>query len=252
MLYFVDETWQEVNGRDVGALAAVAIPRARYNGFCSEVWQIKHNVLGAEELSECEVKGTNCFAKAAFRYRDAHGESAVLQAAEEVLDAVKKYKGAVFAVWTTHEDWLLLRNPDTTALSQPYRTMMRMFKDHKLSDAPSKARQGLLFFDHRGKREDLSAGCSVQNFLTRVGPEWSQHFMQVPHFTPSAISPGIQAADLVAYLTAHRHDPSFRPELGDYWKRVEGIAFNGRKSLRSVESDPRILHEKKGQRKQAS
>src|ERR1039458_1002395 len=44
-------------------------------------------------------------------------------------------------------------------------------------------------------------------------------------------SPGLQAADLIAYLAAHRHDPSHRPELADYWRSVEEIALD-RKSPR--------------------
>lgn len=239
MLYFVDETWQQINGRDVGALAAVAVPRARYNPFCREIWQIKHNVLGAEELSECEIKGTSCFAKSAFRRQDTQGHSTLLQAAEETFAAVEKYRGATFAVWTTHEEWMLLRNEQSTALSPLYKALMREFMRHKQTEARGSGRQGLLFFDNRGFKEDLSAACAVQNFISRVGMEWRGHFMQVPHFTPSAVSPGIQAADLVAYLAAHQHDPDHRAALKPYWETVERLAFvnplNSRKALRAVE-----------------
>lgn len=243
MLYFVDETWQSVDGKEVGALAAVAIPRARYNAFCREVWQIKHNVLGAEELSECEIKGTSCFAKSAFRRLEKRGHSTLLQAADETFAAIEKYRGATFAVWTTHEEWMLLRNEQSTALSPPYRALLRDFMKHKQVIAKGQGRQGLLFFDNRGFKEDLSAACAVQNFISRVGMEWRNHFMQVPHFTPSAVSPGIQAADLVAYLAAHRHDPDFRPVLKPYWKTVEKLAFKNplsdRLSLRLIEEEPK-------------
>jgi hypothetical protein len=239
VLYFVDETWQEINGKDVGALAAVAIPRARYNAFCREIWQIKHNVLGADELSDSEIKGTNCFAKAAFRRLETQGHSTLLQAAEETFAAIEKYRGSVFAVWTTHEEWMLLRNPQSTALSHPYKVLMREFMKHKLASAKGSGRQGLLFFDNRGFKEDLGAACAVQNFISRVGMEWRGHFMQVPHFTPSAVSPGIQAADLVAYLAAHQHDREFRAELKPYWETVNRLAFvnplNSQKALRAVE-----------------
>ena len=39
MLFFIDETWQAIAGQPVGALGAVGIPRAQYNGFCREVLQ---------------------------------------------------------------------------------------------------------------------------------------------------------------------------------------------------------------------
>src|ERR1700741_2701678 len=213
VLFFVDETWQSVGGNDVGALGAVAIPRLAYNAFCREVWQIKHNVLGAEELDQSEIKGNDCCAKAPFRRREFAGHSRLLQAAEETLAAVQRHRGCTFAVWTDHEGWMLFRNPDPDELAPPYRDLLNDFKRCMTVRASGSARQGLLLFDHRGRREDLAAACAIQNFLVRVGADWRKRFMHVPHFTPSAVSPGIQAADLVAYLAAHQHDPAVRPEL---------------------------------------
>jgi hypothetical protein len=120
---------------------------------------------------------------------------------------------------------MLLRNPQSTALSPPYKVLLREFMKHKQAYAKGSGRQGLLFFDNRGFKEDLSAACAVQNFISRVGLEWPRHFMQVPHFTPSAVSPGIQAADLVAYLAAHQHAPDHRSELQPYWEIVQEHAF---------------------------
>jgi hypothetical protein len=233
MLFFIDESWQEVGGRDVGALAAVAIPRTKYNAFCREIWQIKHNILGAEELSESEIKGNSCFAKSAFRTREKTGHSKLLQAAEETLAAIPKYKGFVFAVSTDHEEWLLLRNPRPSELSRPYVELIHDFK-RCMETQGGVGHKGLLFFDNRGQREDLSAACAIQNFIARVGSDWTRLFLQTPHFTPSAVSPGIQAADLVAYLTAHRHDPTQRPELHPYWRTVEGIAYRSKGRGRAV------------------
>ena len=128
MLFFIDETWQTIAGRPVGALGAIGIPRAQYNGFCREIWQIKKNVLGAKELSDGEIKGTHSFAKSAFHKREGAGFSRLLQ-----------------------------------------------------------------------------------------------------------------AADLIAYLAAHRHNPNHRPELADYWTRVQRIAFATKRSgpaLRAVDAIP--------------
>lgn len=231
MLFFVDETWQRVGGQDVGALGGVAIPRASYNAFCREVWAIKQNVLGANSLSDCEIKGNNCFAKSAFRKRAASGHSKLLQAAEETLAAIPKYGGYAFAIWTTHERWMMLRNPDANSLSPVYRELLVDFR----RCVRRAGGQGLLFFDNRGRSEDMSAACAIQNFLVRVNRNWQRYFVQTPHFTISAVSPGLQAADLIAYLAAHRNDPTVRPELRAYWNAVESIAFRGQRlALRAV------------------
>jgi hypothetical protein len=237
LLFFIDETWQEVGSQEIGAMAAVAIPRNRYNAFCREIWQIKQNVLGANQLSDCEIKGNSCFAKSAFRRREYTGHSSLLQAAEETISAISKYRGCVFAIWTDDEQYLLLKNPNPSDLSPPYRDLLHDFK-RRMELAPSSTQKGLLFFDHRGKREDLGAACAIQNFISRVGDDWPRLFIQTPHFTPSAVSPGIQAADLIAYLAAHRHDTSVRPELQPYWRRVEKAAFvhQGRRALRRLDA----------------
>jgi len=154
---------------------------------------------------------------------------------------------------------MLLRNEQSTALSPPYRVMLREFMKHKQAFAKGPGRQGLLFFDNRGFKEDLSAACAVQNFISRVGMEWRNHFMQVPHFTPSAVSPGIQAADLVAYLSAHQHDQDHRPALVPYWETVESLAFvnplDNQKALRIVEEadrKPRRQRKKRASEAKAS
>lgn len=214
-------------------MAAIAIPRMKYNAFCREVWAIKQNVLGADQLSDCEIKGNSCFARSAFRAREHTGHSTLLQAAEETLSAIPKYGGAAFATWTDHPDYMLFRNPNPDRLSPPYRDLMHDFK-RAMEAAAGTQRQGLLFFDHRGRKEDLGAACAIQNFIARVGEDWRRLFVQTPHFTPSAVSPGIQAADLIAFLAAHRFSPSHRSELQPYWNTVRGIAFrhNGRRALR--------------------
>lgn len=236
MLFFIDETWQRVGGCDVGALGAVAIEENRYNAFCREVWKIKSTVLGANELDDSEIKGTSCFAKSAFRRLDKTGHSRLLQTADEMFDAMAKYGAKTFAAWTTDESLLLLRNPSRSELSQVYVESLNDFR--RFMRGPGKSRLGKLFFDHRGRKEDLAAAATIQNFIVRVGDEWSQRFMQVPHFTPSAVSPGLQAADLVAYLAAHRVDPTHRPEVGPYWARVESLAYKHRtrqgKTIRSL------------------
>jgi hypothetical protein len=54
----------------------------------------------------------------------------------------------------------------------------------------------------------------------------AEAFLQVPHFTRSAVSPGLQIADLIAYLAGQQVDPANRPELAPYWEAVTRRQFS--------------------------
>lgn len=74
-----------------------------------------------------------------------------------------------------------------------------------------------------------------------------------PNFTVSSLSPGLQAADTVAFLTANYADRSVRPELGPYLDRLEGLMFElrGKPCVREAEAEPqkRRSRDREGQPK---
>ncbi|HEY2202775.1 MAG TPA: DUF3800 domain-containing protein [Solirubrobacteraceae bacterium] len=227
MLFFIDETWQTVGGRQVAALGAVGMRQASYNRFCREVFAIKQNVLGAEELSDAELKGAKCFAKRAFRAREGEKGSKLLVAADGMLDALERHGARAFVIWTAHADLVGLRSTKTTELSPPYKQLLHDFRALMEQKAPR--RLGSLNFDQRDLGSDEVAACALQNYLVRTrGINWDRHFLTVPNFTVSAVSPGLQAADLIAYLGAHYAPGSERPELEAYMKRVERLQLSWR------------------------
>jgi uncharacterized protein DUF3800 len=228
VLFFVDESWQTIGGREIGALGGVAIPERRYNAFCREVFAFKRDVLGAQELSDCELHGTSCFAKSAFRRRSATGASRLLEAAERMFGAIERHHGKTFVIWTSDPNLSLLRNPDTTGLSKPYKELLRDMRALMRNEAPG--RRGALTFDQRHHHDDEAAACAISNFLFRARGDWAQRFTQIPNFTASSISPGLQAADVVVYLGPHLADPSQRPELKPYVARVQGLCYEFRRT----------------------
>lgn len=222
MLFFVDETWQNIGDHRVGALGCVAIPASRYNAFCREVFAIKTNLLGATEFTDSELKGQTVFSKAAFRRQEAHGDSYWLTAANQFFDALRKHRAKTFAIWTRSPDLLNLRNPNSTDLAKPYRQLLFDVRAFMRNEAPK--RLGTLNFDERAHREDEATARAISNFLVRTshgGNRWDRHFLTVPSFTASSVSPGLQAADLVSYLVAHRCDSNARPELLPYLEQVD-------------------------------
>jgi len=223
VLFFVDETWQTIAGRPVGALGAVALPQDQYNGFCASVYAMKKKVLGASELAHSEIKGQNCFTKSAFKRQALFGDSHWIKTADRMLNILAVNQARVFVIWTTNPDLLTLRQPHSTQLSEPYKQLLFDCRALMERDAPGKL--GSLNFDLRGTREDEATACTIQNYLVRTRGGWNQHFICVPNFTISAVSPGLQAADMIAYLGARLSARTERPELQPFVGRMLGLTY---------------------------
>jgi hypothetical protein len=227
MLVFIDETWQKINGTEIGALGAVVIPQARYNNFCRAVYAIKRDVLGASEFTDSEIKGQTSFAKSAFKRQAKHGDSYWLTAATQLLDAMRRHRARAFVIWSKNPELLTLRNPHSTALSKMYRQLLYDLRAFMINEAGSKL--ATINFDQREHRDDAATARAVANFLIRTSGRthnrWDRHFITVPSFTASSTSPGLQAADVVAYLGAHRSTPSWRPELQPWTTRLLDLRY---------------------------
>ncbi len=225
MFFFVDESWQTIAGTRIGTLGCLALPAAEYNRFCRLVYKIKQEELGAQELQEKELKGNVNFSKAAFKAAAMTGESPSLVAVNRVLHALHEGDASVIAMSTVAPVKLSIRDDEKALLTDPYVDLvLRMYalmKSHK-------DKRGLLFFDQVGHREDQRAACAVQNFFVRTNFSYSlsKLFVQVPHFTHSSVSPGLQVADLIAYLCAHTVDDfAVRPELRPWWQDFASLGY---------------------------
>jgi hypothetical protein len=223
-LFFIDESWQKIGDVQVGALGAVAIEDAKYNSFCREVFRFKRNILDARELNHSEIRGQHAFTKAVFRRQALHGDSHWLMAVDALFVALKNHGAQTFAVWTDAPDHVDLRNSDPASLSDTYKKLLYDFRH--LMRTTAGGGLGSLNFDQRSYREDETAACAIQNYIVRthLRGQWRRLFIQVPSFTVSAVSPGLQAADVVAHLAAHLADPEFRPELQPYVAKAVALA----------------------------
>lgn len=250
LLVFVDESFQTIAGKKVGALGAVAIPTEHYNRFCAYVFKAKRERLGATELLEAELKATDFFSKSVFRDRDRGGRAGQrLVTIDDALRVLGELGGVTFAVWTDKPEVLSLRASDMHKLTEPYIALLTRVMGYVES------RQGdgraLLFFDQLGHQQDRRAACSIQNYLVRTDGRnrLRKSFIQIPHFTHSVVSPGLQMADLMAYLAARQAHPVERPELGEYWTKFAALAqygVGGRKIVRTAGSTRAKLKPERG------
>jgi hypothetical protein len=241
LLFFIDETWQKVAGTRVGALGAIAIPQEQYNGFCAAIYRMKREILGADELRKSEIKGQHCFSKASFKAAAMKGSSHWLETADRLLGLVAAFQARTFVIWTTNAESLSPRQPSTTALSQPYKQLLFDFRALMEREAPG--RLGSLSFDLRGTREDEATACTIQNYMVRTKGGWDKHFVCVPSFTVSSVSPGLQTADVIADLGGHLADRRGRPEIQPFVARMLGMTYTftrGGQSARRVKTARRV------------
>jgi hypothetical protein len=238
VLFFVDETWQEISGVGVGALGGVAIAQDRYNRFAADIFSLKRSALGATELRDHEIGGNRCLSKNQFRRQTEGREAKWLAVVDGVFEALARHNARVFVIWTTDPDLLTLRNPTTTSLTKPYKQLL--FDMRALMEREAPARLGSLNFDQRGTREDSATACAISNSLYRTRGGWKDHFVLVPNFTVSSVSPGLQAADLIAHLGAYQAQPRSRPELGPYIARMTGLHYEFPRPDRTVRTIRRV------------
>ncbi len=85
---------------------------------------IKKDVLGAQELSDSEIKGQAAFAKSAFKRRALRGDSHWLDVIDKLFNCLARFNAKAFAIWTTDPTLLTLRKPHSTELSKPYKQML--------------------------------------------------------------------------------------------------------------------------------
>ncbi|MGH2934478.1 MAG: DUF3800 domain-containing protein [Gaiellaceae bacterium] len=236
MLFFVDESWQTIGSQDVGALGAIGIATADYNAFSRAFYRLKQEVLGATELSDSEIRGQTAFTKAAFKRQDLHGDSYWLEAIDRLFQLLAQYHARTFGVWTTNTSYVSLRGGvHSAALSEPYKQLLFDFRAFMSREAAG--RLGSLNFDQRQVKEDEFTACSLQNYLVRTGGGWGAHFLQIPNFTVSSVSPGLQSADVVAHLIAHLADQTVRSELRPFVDRVRGLRYSwqvGDRTLKTI------------------
>lgn len=238
MLFFVDETWQDINGVRVGALGAIAIQEHRYNAFAADVFSLKRAVLGAAELQDHEIGGNRCLSRNQFRRQEGGREAKWLEVIDGLIEALARHGARVFVIWTTDPDLLTLRVPGTLRLTKPYRQLL--FDMRALMEREGAGQLGSLNFDQRGTREDSATACAITNYFFRTRGGWRDHFILVPNFTVSAVSPGLQAADVIAHLGAYQADRTAREELAPYCARVSGLRYEFPRADRTIRTIRRV------------
>ena len=205
MLVFCDESWKETtDGKKVGTLAAVAIPRADYNSIEDRVFLLAQKYFGFKNAREKEIKGKRLLTSYEYN-REAKGHvSLKLAFARELMEEMRARKLAAFAsvVFSEREVELLCEESDR--LDRPYSFLLERAQGH-VSEVGSDCR-GALVFDDRGLLLNKRVAEAYRNFLTRsrVGRSF-EGLLRSPFFAYSHCCTGLQLADLLCTVVNRYH-----------------------------------------------
>lgn len=197
MYVFCDEAWKENrDGKKVGVLAAIAIPRANYNAIDDRVFLLAEKYWGLENARKREIKGKNLLC--AYEYsREAKGTTSMkLAFAHELCEEIRAKQFKVFGcvVYSEAEVDLLCEDPES--LDRSYFYLIERIHDYLVECGPETV--GTLIFDDRGLKQNDRVAKAYRNFLSRskLGRSFSA-LSRSPAFAYSANSVGVQLADLV-------------------------------------------------------
>ncbi len=223
MLVFVDESWQtNTKGIKVASLAGVAMPEETYNEFARRIFNIKRHRFEIAEMTEAELKGDSLLKRFAFKCREKYGYSRNLSCVEDVFQLCTELGHLAFATITAHPRHMTLTAGTQRLLTTPYSYLMERIDRCMMERFPG--RMAKILFDSRGLGTDEPLAVAFSNFLFRssVGQQYAR-ILATPFFVVSRLTPGIQVADVFAYIAAQVLDG--RSECQPYYQRLQDLQW---------------------------
>jgi hypothetical protein len=215
MLLFCDESWKtNGDGKRVGTLAAVAIPREVYNELEDRVFFLAEKYWGFQNARNREIKGKQLLSHYEYA-REARGEvSMKLAFARELLEELRTREIKVFASVVYRESEVDLLCEEGEQLDRPYLFLMERVHAYVVERGPGV--RGSLTFDDRGLGQNCRVAEAYRNFLTRskMGRSFAG-LTRTPFFAYSSYSTGIQLADVVCTVVNRFHtERAASPKIG--------------------------------------
>jgi len=197
MLVFIDESGElHPNGSQPRAsLCAVCIPERVSRDFNQSLYDIVKTSYPGRSPFEMEIKAERYLARRPYEY-----SAERRQTVREITELVSATPLGVYAIQMRRPT--AIPNWPSTALTPHYRLLVERIELHMREEEPDGFAKVL--FDERDPGADAAVSRSFRTFLstTAEGRSWT-HVIDTPFFVSSAITPGIQVADLLAGAIRH-------------------------------------------------
>ena len=193
MWCFIDESWHKGPSEQIGVLAAAVGPRRDFDELGRFLFRIRRKYYGEQNARDLrsELKGANLFSNFSFRQHE-RGYSKNLSVAREAIEwtGTTDIRFVGVCIYGNTDPPLL--TPNLKVLSAPFRELCVRVLSHVPDD-----RSAQLVFDQRlGAQEQISI--AVHNYLAGIKDNRKLH--PIPLIGVSNVCPGLQLADLAAYI----------------------------------------------------
>lgn len=216
MLVFIDESYHRADEPNAkSTFSAVLIQEDRYREFDVKLFNLKKHFWKVETPYELELKGRELLKERSLslpKTRDF---------IEQFIYLCKEVDAVVFAVI---QDGTFTLASESNRLPNLYRALMRRVNTYMQEKEP----QGYatFFFDGIDHRTNRKIAISFNNFMYRhhAGQSY-KNILPTPFFCDSEVTPGIQAADVLAYCVNQRYWGR-RGLLEEIFQRFRELAYN--------------------------
>jgi hypothetical protein len=218
MLVYVDESYKASGTPNCkSTFAAVCMREDRYRGFDTEFFKLKRHFFKITEPFQLELKGRLLLSEHKI---DLPRNREFIR---QVMALMREFEVVPFAVVQDGSLQLSALKPDY--LPPLYRGVLRRVDRYMQERFPKY--HGILFFDGIDHGTNQRVAIAFNNFMFRHGAgSQIQHILPVPNFSDSIVTPGIQLADVVAYVVNERYVSHGKlGHLADFFQEFRNMAF---------------------------
>lgn len=219
MLIFIDESGQPrpTDPSPFAVLAAIALKSEHSRDFSREIFNLKKGFKGIENPYDWEIKGNKLIGSKYITPR-------TREFIEELFALCRECEVVAFAS-------IMERPKDTTLdigidphIHTLYKFLMRRVNKFVLENFPE--RRAVFLFDSQDDRSNKRLAIRFTDFLYKTKKGWEfKNILDTPFFVNSEMTPGIQIADLFAYIINKRFQQKKKRPIEKYYQEIKGLQF---------------------------
>jgi hypothetical protein len=236
MWFFVDESWSADDyDPKFGVLLGVLVKDEDLGKFDKFIFNVRKKYYGSDQAKnkDFELKGSKLLNKYILKlYQTNQTIPKNICIVKEMINYptvsslyMKIFASTVFSVTDDHPPLL---SPNPRSLSDPFKKLIENVSTAAQEDVPG--RKVTLVFDQRiGVQKDIAI--AIYNYVAGMRLSNIEIF---PYFAVSNVSPGVQFADVMAYLLAKKHeqDPSYKTILMSLYKEMKVLCWTSKDNPR--------------------